>query len=122
METIVLRTAINTIALWAAARLVDGIEYTTIPSLLGIALVFGVVNSLVRPFLQIIACPLILLTLGLFTFVVNAFLLIFTAQLGRMLGIGFRVSGFGAAFWGALIISIVSVILSVAFRDKEQRT
>jgi len=104
-----------------AARLVDGIEYTSVTSLLGIALVFGVINTIVRPFLQVLTCPLVLLTLGLFTFVVNAFLLIFTAQLGRMLGLGFRVSGFGAAFWGALIISIVSVVLSLAFRDRESR-
>jgi putative membrane protein len=64
-------------------------------------------------------CPLILLTLGLFTFVINAFLLMITASLGRMFGLGFRVEGFGAAFWGALVVSIVSVVLSLAFRDKE---
>ena len=78
-------------------------------------------NAIVRPVLQLFTCPLILLTLGLFTFILNAFLLILTAQLGRMLGLGFRVSGFGAAFWGALVVSIVSVILSLAFRDKESR-
>lgn len=89
------------------------------PSLLGTALVFGIVNALVRPVLQLLTCPLILLTLGLFTFVLNALLLLLAVGLGHSMGLGFSVAGFGAAFWGALVISMVSVVLSVALREKE---
>lgn len=108
----ILHVLINAAALWAAATFVPGIHAGGIGSVLALALVFGVVNALVRPFLKLVSCPIILLTLGLFTFVVNALMLMFAAWVGRGLGIDFRVDGFVPAFLGALLVSIVSTLLS----------
>lgn len=109
---IILRILINAAALWAAASFVSGIHAGGIGSVLALALVFGVVNAFVRPFLKLVSCPIILLTLGLFTLVVNAVMLMFAAWIGRGLGIDFRVDGFVPAFLGALIVSVVSTLLS----------
>lgn len=106
------RFLVNAAALGAAAFVVPGIRSGGIGSLLLTALVFGLVNALVRPVLKLLSCPLILLTLGLFTLVVNALMLMLTSWLGRHLGIGFTVDGFWAAFLGALVVSIVSTLLS----------
>jgi putative membrane protein len=109
---IVLRILINAAALWLAASFVPGIRAGGIGSVLALALVFGVVNALVRPFLKLVSCPIILLTLGLFTLVVNALMLMLAAWVGRGLGIDFTVNGFVPAFLGALIVSVVSTLLS----------
>ena len=109
---IILRILINAAALWLAAVLVPGIHAGGIGSILATALVFGVVNALIRPVMKMLTCPVILLTLGLFTLVINALMLMFTGWVGRLLGIDFRVDGFVAAFLGALLISVVSTLLS----------
>ena len=88
-----------------------GIHAGGVGSVLALALVFGVANAR-APFLTLVSCPIILLTLGLFTFVVNALMLMFAAWVGRGLGIDFRVDGFVPAFLGALLVSIVSTLLS----------
>ena len=117
---LVLRILINGLALWLAARLVPGIETGGPLSVLAIALVFGIVNALIRPVMKLLTCPLILLTLGLFTLVINAMMLMLTGWLARLLGIDFRVDGFVPAFLGALIVSIVSLLLSkVLVRERE---
>jgi len=120
MDRIVIRTAINAIAIWAATRFVPGIAYDSVPALVGVALIFGVVNAVLRPVLRLLTCPLILVTLGLFTFVLNALLFALAAWIGRSIGLGFHVDGFFPAFWGALVISIVSVLLSFFFKDKDE--
>ena len=79
--------------------------------------ILGLVNALVRPVLKILTCPLILLTLGLFTLVINGFTFWLSARIANWLGIGFYVDGFWPAFWGALIVSIVSVILSALVKE-----
>ncbi len=109
---ILVRILVNAAALWVAARIVPGIEAGGIGSILATALVFGVLNAFIKPFLKLVSCPVILLTLGLFTLVVNAAMLLLTAWFGGKLGIDFRVDGFLAAFLGALVVSIVSTILS----------
>lgn len=109
---IILRILINAAALWAAAAFVPGIHAGGIGSVLALALVFGLVNAFVRPFLKLVSCPIILLTLGLFTLVVNALMLMLAAWLGRGVGIEFTVDGFVSAFLGALLISVVSTLLS----------
>ena len=109
---VILRILINAAALWLAAVVVPGIHAGGIGSILATALVFGIVNALIRPVMKLVSCPIILLTLGLFTLVINALMLMLTGWLGRILGIDFRVDGFVAAFLGALLISIVSTVLS----------
>ena len=108
------RLLINTAALWAATRVVPGISYTgDWRLLLGVALVFGVLNTLVRPVLKLLTFPLLIVTLGLFIFVLNAIMLWLTSVASDALGLGFRVTGFRAAFLGALVVSIVSFALSL---------
>jgi putative membrane protein len=110
---LLLRLLVNAAALWCAAHFIDGISYTgSWPGLLGLALVFGVVNALIRPVLSFFSFPIQILTLGLFTLVLNALMLLLTAFLSRRFDIQFAVDGFGAAFLGALVVSVVSLILS----------
>jgi putative membrane protein len=110
--TFILRILINAAALWLATVFVPGIRAGGFLSILATALVFGFVNALIRPFLKLVSCPLILLTLGLFTLILNALMLMLTAWLGRGLGIDFVVGGFVPAFVGALLITVVSTLLS----------
>jgi putative membrane protein len=110
----ILRLLATAAALYVAVALVPGIVYDGgIAGLLGVALVFGVVNAFIRPILQVLTCPLVVLTLGLFVFILNAFLLWLTAQLAQALGIQFDVIGFWSAFVGAILIAIVSTALNL---------
>lgn len=121
---IIWRLLINAAALWAATRLVPGISFDgDWRTLLVVALVFGVLNVSVRPILMLMTLPLLLITLGLFTFVLNAFMLWLTGAISDALGLGFHVGGFGAAFLGALVVSIVSFMLSlfVASNTRDRR-
>jgi putative membrane protein len=122
MNKFLLRWLIIALALYAAVQLVPGIHYDgDWTTLAGMALVFGLVNALVRPLLTVLSCPLILLTLGLFTLVINAAMLLLAARLADLFGVAFYVQGFAAAFWGALVISIVSFILNLIIREEHER-
>jgi len=112
------RTLINAAALWVAVRLVGGITYEGgwLP-FFGVAVVFGVLNTIIGRIAKILTLPLIVVTFGVFLIVINALMLWLTSALAGTLGIGFHVSGFWAAFWGALIVSIVSTILSVVVAE-----
>ena len=110
----VIRLLINAAALWAATRIVPGISFDGAWStLLIVALIFGVLNVAVRPLLWFMTLPLLILTLGLFTFVLNALMLWLTGTVSDWLGLGFHVAGFTAAFLGALVVTIVSFFLSL---------
>jgi len=115
------RLIVNAAALWVAAQLVPGVTFAGgwLP-FFGVACVFGVVNAFIRPVMKILTLPLIILTLGIFALVVNGLMLWLTSSLSAALGLGFHVSGFGAAFWGALVVSIVSTILSMAVVDSSR--
>ncbi|HSU92806.1 MAG TPA: phage holin family protein [Gemmatimonadaceae bacterium] len=119
----VMRIVVTAIALWAATRLVSGITFHgNWLGLAGVALVFGVLNSFVRPILSFLAFPLLIVTLGLFTFVLNAVMLLITSALASTLGLDFHVGGFWPAFWGAIVIGIVSFLLSMFLPDGDRRT
>ena len=110
----ILRLLISAAALWVAIQLVDGIQYTGSSwSLLVVALVFGALNASVRPLLTLLSVPLIIVTLGLFFFVINALMLMLTSWVSGLLDLGFHVDGFWAAFLGGLIVSVVSLVLSL---------
>ncbi len=109
----VLRLLLNAAALFVAMRLVSGISFAgSWVGFLGVALVFGVVNAVVKPVLTFFSIPFILLTLGFFLLVVNAFALWITSSISGALGLGFKVDGFGAAFLGALVVSLVNLLLA----------
>ncbi len=86
--------------------------------ILGVALVFGVVNAFVRPVAKVLTFPIVILTLGLFLLVINGFMLWLTSALSDALDLGFHVEGFLAAFLGALVVSIVSGLLSMMTAEK----
>jgi putative membrane protein len=115
MRHFVFRWMITTVAVMVAPAFVHGIGYDTLGALIGAALLLGILNAFVRPVLLILSAPLILVTLGFFILVVNALML----SLVPSIVIGFHVNSFGSAFWGALLISVISWILSVSFRGSD---
>lgn len=121
--TLLLRLAINAAALYAATRFVDGIAYVGEPvGLIGVALVFAVVNTFIKPVVKFFSFPVIFLTLGLFTLVVNGLMLMLTAHWSSALGFAFTVRGLGAAWKGALVVSIVSYVLGwLLVEDEKER-
>ena len=112
---LLIRIVINAIGLWVATQLLPGISITGnyLTTLIVVAVVFGVVNAVIKPIISILTCPLYILTLGLFTFVVNALMLLLTGRIVGLLGLSFNVDGFLTAIEGAIIISIVSFVLSL---------
>ncbi len=119
MNRFFIRWVINAIALYIAINIVPGIEAqnTHWMSIFGLALIFGLLNALLRPLLKILTCPLIFLTLGLFTLLINTLLFYLVGVIGTNFGIGFQVADFWSAFWGGVITSLVSIILSLVFRE-----
>lgn len=125
IRTFVIRTLVNAVALWLAALVIPGIELgegsdglQNLKTVLLVALVFGVVNAVVKPIAKFFSFPLIILTLGLFTFIVNALMLQLTSWLADGLGLAFRIEDF---FWsavlGAVVVTIVASILNVVVPD-----
>jgi putative membrane protein len=115
MRSVLLHWLLNAAALWIAAYLLPGLDFRgSVTDLLLVAAVFGVVNSLLRPILTVLTCPLIVLTLGLFTLVINALMLLVTGWLSARWDLGFTVTGFWAAFLGGLVVGFVSLLLSLA--------
>ena len=110
----IVRLLVNAAALWAATRIVSGVTFTGgwLP-FLGVALVFGAVNAFVRPVARVLTFPLVILSLGLFLLVINGLMLWLTSALSDALDLGFRVRDFWSAFWGALVVSLVSGLLSL---------
>ena len=103
------RWAVTTFAVLVAAQVVRGIHYDTTVTVLVASLLLGFLNAFVRPLLLLLSLPLLIFTLGLFVQVINALLLLFVGQLVK----GFVVDGFWSAFWGSLVISLVSMVTNL---------
>jgi len=112
LQGFLIRFVINAIALGVAAWLLSGIQVEVPQGLLLGALIFGLVNAVIKPVLAFLTCPLIVLTLGLFTLIINALMMGITSWIADQVGVGFHVDGFWDAFLGAIIVSIVSWALS----------
>lgn len=122
MTNLLIRLVVNTLALYAAVWLLPGLRYEGAPErFLLVGLVFGLVNSLLRPLLTVLTCPLVVATLGLFTLVINALLLLATGWLSARWGLGFSVDGFLPAFLGGIVVGITSTILALFLRDNRDR-
>jgi putative membrane protein len=121
---LIVRLLAGAVALATAAALIDGISIgpgTTSEralTLLAVAVIFGLVNAIVRPIVRVISLPLFILTLGLFTFVVNALMLLLTAWIGDQFDLRFKVDGFWSALLGALVISVVTFVINVVLPDR----
>jgi putative membrane protein len=113
----VVRLLINAAALWVATRIVPGVTYSGgWIAFFGVALIFGVINTFVGFTTKFLTFPLIIVTLGLFIFVINGLMLWLTSAVSEALGLGFNVAGFWPAFWGALVVTIVSMALRMMMR------
>jgi putative membrane protein len=122
MTRLILRWAINAVAIWAAISLLQGrgidVQQGGWGPILALAVIFGLLNALVRPVIELLTCPLIILTLGLGTLLINTLLFWLTGVIGAQFDLGFTVDGFWPAFWGALIVSAVSLVLTLLLRDE----
>ena len=119
-----LRVLVNMAALWVATRVVPGVTHDgSWLTLLVVAIVFGVVNTIVGAITKVLTFPIIVVTLGLFLLVINGAMLWLTSRIADALDLGFSVSGFWPAFWGALVVSVVSGVLGwmVAHSDRERK-
>ena len=122
MNKFLLRWGINTIALYVAVRILPGLQHTgSGVALLGVALIFGLVNAALKPVLVVLSCPLVVMTFGLFALVINGLLLLITAWVSDVFELGFSVDGLGWGILGALVISVVSLFLSSLIRDDKHR-
>ena len=119
MNKFLLRWLINSLAVWAAVNIVPGIEWTNDwVAVLALGLILTFVNGIVRPLAKFVGCLPIILTLGLFTLVINAFLFWLTGWIGTAFGVGFTVDGFWPAFLGGLVVSVVGIIMGIFLRDE----
>ena len=120
MNKFLLRWVINCLAIFAAVKIVPGIEWTNDwISILVLGLILTFVNAIVRPLAKFVGCLPIILTLGLFTLVINAFLFWLTGQIGlSLVGMGFTVDGFWPALLGGLVVSAVSLVMGMILRDE----
>ena len=113
---LLLRLFVNAVGLWLAAILVPGIQIDDVPSLVAATALFALVNTLVRPLAFLASACVIVLTFGLFIVVINALMLALTAWIAGQLGLGFRVDGFASAIFGALIVALLSLLVSSVLR------
>lgn len=119
MTKFILRWMINVVAIYLVILIVPGIHLQSgWVSVLWLALILGLINAFVRPLLKLLTCPLIFLTLGLFTLLINTFLLWLTSQIGQAFGINMVIDGFWPAFLGGLVVTAVSVVMSLILRDE----
>jgi putative membrane protein len=121
MRKFLVRLLINAIALYAAVALLRGSYiYPNTENwidFIWLALIFGIVNAVIRPALMVMSCPLIILTLGLGTLIVNTAMFALAGWIGTQFGVGFQVNGFWGAFLGAIVVSVVSFLLSLIIRE-----
>jgi putative membrane protein len=121
---LIVRVFASAVALAVAAGLVDGIsvgpgtDQQRLLTLLGVAVIFGLVNAIVRPVLRLLTLPLVVLTLGLFLLVLNALLLLLTEWIAKQFDLAFHVDGFWSALLGALIITVVSFLINLVLPDR----
>jgi putative membrane protein len=122
---IIIRLVITAVSLWIATLVIDGIQLTTasvpgkIGTLLAVAVIFGIVNAVLRPIIKVIGCGLYVLTLGLIAIVVNALLFMLTSWIAEQFDLPFHVDGFWpSAVLGALLVGVVSWVLNMLVPDR----
>jgi putative membrane protein len=122
-----IRIVVNAIALWITTLVVPGIDVTgksttsDVLTLLAVALIFGIVNAVLKPIIHVVGCVFYILTLGLFALVVNALLFLLTEWVADKLDLPFNVDGFWPAFWGAIVMAVVSWLLSLIIPERRGR-
>ena len=123
---LLIRLLASAAALAVATAVVPGIELQTasvtskVLTLLAVALIFGVVNAILKPIVKVVGCAFYVLTLGLIALVVNALLLWLTSWAAGKLSLPWHITGFWPAFWGAIIVGVVGWLLSILIRDRDR--
>jgi putative membrane protein len=119
MKNFLIRLFVNALALTLAARLFDGIDMSgDFTDVLLVALVFGLLNAILKPLLLFLSLPILIVTLGFFALVVNAVLLLVMSRLLE----SFEVSGFWTALFGSIVISVVTMVLGAVLKDSERKS
>ena len=122
MVKFILRLIINGVGLYVALLILQGhgitVQSTNWLSFIWLAIIFGLINAFLRPIIKLLTCPLLVLTLGLGTLLINTGLFYLAGYIGSQFGVGFTVDGFLPAFLGALIVSAVSIVLSLVFKEE----
>jgi putative membrane protein len=119
-----IRVAVVAVSLWVATLIVPGIDNTAgttssrVGTLIVVALIFGLVNAVLKPLIRVVGCPFYILTLGLIGLVVNALLFMLVGYIADGIGLPFTVGGFGAAFVGAIVVGVVGFVLHVLIPDR----
>jgi putative membrane protein len=125
---LLLRIVIPAVALWVAHLLIHGIELrggsdaAKVGTLIAVALIFGIVNAVLKPIVKTVGCVFYILTLGLIGLVVNGLLLWLCSWIAGKLSLPFHITGFSAAFFGAIIVGLVGWILNLLLEDRAERT
>lgn len=114
---LIIRLVLNALALIIVANVIPGISVRSFPIAILAAVVIGLVNALIRPLLEILSLPITILTLGLFSLVINALMFALAAWLTP----GFSVAGFGPAFWGGLVFAVLATVVSWIVKEKSPR-
>ncbi len=123
----VLRVLITAVAMLVATWVLPGIEVTAgttlrkVATLIVVALIFGVINAVLKPIIKVLGCVFYIITLGLIGLVVNALLLWLTSWVAGKLSLPFHITGFWPAFWGAIIIGVVSWLLGITLGERRHR-
>ena len=123
-----IRVAVVAVSLWVATLIVPGIDNTAgttgsrIGTLVAVALIFGLINAVLKPLIKVVGCPFYILTLGLIGLVVNALLFLLVSAIAGGVGLPFSVGGFGAAFFGAIVVGVVGFVLHVVIPDHLDRS
>lgn len=119
-----IRVLITAVALFVATAVVPGIELragtstlSKVVTLVVVALIFGIVNAVLKPIAKVVGCLFYVLTLGLIGLVVNGLLLLLTSWVAGKLSLPFHITGFWAAFWGAIIVGVVGWLLNMFVGD-----
>ncbi len=126
MKRFLIHLVVNGVALYAALAIMNGHgitpQSTNWLSFVWLAVIFGLINAILRPLITVLSCPLIILTLGLGTLLINTLLFYLAGVIGKSFGVGFTVDGFVPAFLGALIVSVISFVLSLILRDATRKS
>jgi putative membrane protein len=120
----VMKLVVNAVALWAASVVVHGIQLQgdktsqKVLTVLVVALIFGLVNTFIKPLVKLLSLPLLFLTLGLISLVINALMLLLTSKISEQFAVQFHVKGFGSALLGAIVVTVVSMLMHIVVKDE----
>ena len=122
---LIIRVLVTAASMLVATLVLPGIEITAgstvskVLTLLAVALIFGIINAVLKPIVKVVGCVFYILTLGLIGLVVNALLLLLTSWVADKLNLPFHITGFWPAFWGAIIVGVVGWLLSILITDRD---